>query len=817
MSRKTRKLMWSVPLIAAVAVIGALALFMTLQPNGASAQAQTVEVPGPVEGLKATAKSRNSIELTWGLPKSSDVPTGYRIDDSADNLIWKRLIDNTGNTDRSKVITDDVDTDTRRHYRVFAINEAGTGQVSNNPVTAFVAVADTFAATTPIASTLVLTLSIDPADSNTVVLNWTKPTTRGAAIVSYTAVEMVDEPMPDLSTPRTACTGGDCLQQENIAPDTTTVKHPMLITGTQHYYRVTALSESQDNIHSNVVGITLGNLSNPDAPTNVVAVPLTGGGVELYWIGPARNGGHDLAVLPIVEGRTRANSNVNWEPWLPVSVMAGAVAEAFNASISNAADGEWEYQVRVQQNNDPTESGLDKMSSWSRRSNRITVPLSDTQNRVPLAPTLTAEDLVVETRREQGIGLTWTFDTSADTTDLNTPSNYRIDRSKDGLTWSVAQRDTVTLKQWNDKGSGGLTEGVPWHYRLFPLNGSTYGQADYDMRDVRAADIPASSLVFSLTAAGISQTAIKLDWTKPAAVHDGFDIYVATLGSDGLPPITGAEGAYEELTSVAGNVTTYMHDKGLGPEQSRWYRAVATYKGDPIADGPEAIGTTLPAGNPDTGDGATGTPVDLTTEEAKDSSFTLARDRGVLLLWNAPVEKGKFPHDVYTVQRKVNDGDWETIEEYTDSDATHYTDEEEPAEDEQRAYRVRSRSVKGQSDWSNVADYPPMASMAELGMPGNTMSLMAGSPDDNDPGAIKLTWEAGANATTHTVAGVLRNADGTFDTSAAIWMTDVASPLEVEMGDRPAGTYIFGVVAGLIDGTDQEWSDWARATVAYPQ
>ena len=33
MSRKTRKLMWSVPLIAAVAVIGALAAFMTLTPG----------------------------------------------------------------------------------------------------------------------------------------------------------------------------------------------------------------------------------------------------------------------------------------------------------------------------------------------------------------------------------------------------------------------------------------------------------------------------------------------------------------------------------------------------------------------------------------------------------------------------------------------------------------------------------------------------------------------------------------------------------------------------------------------------------------
>ena len=194
-------------------------------------------------------------------------------------------------------------------------------------------------------------------------------------------------------------------------------------------------------------------------------------------------------------------------------------------------------------------------------------------------------------------------------------------------------------------------------------------------------------------------------------------------------------------------------------------------------------------------------------------------DRGVLLLWNKPVEAGKFIHTSFlSFSERWTPAIGKPSRKTPRPRYTHYTDEEEPVAGEQRAYRVRSRSVKGQSAWSNVALLPadgrrrPM-----LGMPGNAMSLMAGPTDDNDPAAIKLTWEAGANATTHTVAGVLRNADGTFDTSAAIWMTDVSSPLIVEIGDRPAGTYIFGVVAGLIDGTDREWSDWARATVAYPQ
>ena len=70
MSRKTRKLIWSAPLVAVLAVAGALAMFVALAPSGA--QAQEVMVPGAVTDLEATANSRSSIELTW------EAPTGGR-------------------------------------------------------------------------------------------------------------------------------------------------------------------------------------------------------------------------------------------------------------------------------------------------------------------------------------------------------------------------------------------------------------------------------------------------------------------------------------------------------------------------------------------------------------------------------------------------------------------------------------------------------------------------------------------------------------------------------------------------------------------
>ena len=79
MSRKTRKLMWSVPLIAAVAVVGALAAFGALGLGNVFAN----ELPDNPQNLKVTAASGNAgratLMLTWEAP-ASGAPDMYRID-----------------------------------------------------------------------------------------------------------------------------------------------------------------------------------------------------------------------------------------------------------------------------------------------------------------------------------------------------------------------------------------------------------------------------------------------------------------------------------------------------------------------------------------------------------------------------------------------------------------------------------------------------------------------------------------------------------------------------------------------------------------
>ena len=128
MSRKTRKLMWSVPLIAAVAVIGALVIFVAQTPNGT--QAHDLDLPGIVTGVMAEADGRDTIDLTWKAPASGGAPDYYRIDRSDDGDNWMRLVqmhtDGLSYTDMMGLKPNKT-----YHYRVFAMNSAGTGPSSD--------------------------------------------------------------------------------------------------------------------------------------------------------------------------------------------------------------------------------------------------------------------------------------------------------------------------------------------------------------------------------------------------------------------------------------------------------------------------------------------------------------------------------------------------------------------------------------------------------------------------------------------------------------------------------------------------------------
>ena len=142
----------------------------------------TATAPGALTGLTATADGQTEIDLSWTAPSDdggADI-TGYRIEVSEDSSTWSDLVPNTNTTGTSYSHTG-LDAESTRHYRVSAINSAGTGPASDTDSV-------TTAAATKPGKPTGLTAT---ADGQTEVdLSWTAPSDDGGADITGYHIEV---------------------------------------------------------------------------------------------------------------------------------------------------------------------------------------------------------------------------------------------------------------------------------------------------------------------------------------------------------------------------------------------------------------------------------------------------------------------------------------------------------------------------------------------------------------------------------------------------------------------------------------------------
>ena len=105
-------------------------------PASNTDNATTVNAPGAPSGLAATADGEAEIDLSWRQPSSDGGSrvTGYRIEVSEDGSGWSVLEADTGSS-RTSYTHQGLTGGSTRHYRVSAINSAGTGPPSNTAAT----------------------------------------------------------------------------------------------------------------------------------------------------------------------------------------------------------------------------------------------------------------------------------------------------------------------------------------------------------------------------------------------------------------------------------------------------------------------------------------------------------------------------------------------------------------------------------------------------------------------------------------------------------------------------------------------------------
>lgn len=89
--------------------------------------------PGAPTNLMATANGQTRIDLSWSVPTNDGgaAITGYRIEVSTDGSSWVNLVANTNSTATRRSHTG-LTAGSTRHYRVSAINSAGTGPPSSS-------------------------------------------------------------------------------------------------------------------------------------------------------------------------------------------------------------------------------------------------------------------------------------------------------------------------------------------------------------------------------------------------------------------------------------------------------------------------------------------------------------------------------------------------------------------------------------------------------------------------------------------------------------------------------------------------------------
>ena len=759
MSRKTRKLMWAVPLMAVVAAIGALALFVAQTPNPALAH----DPPGVVVNLTGEADGTNQINLSWDAPTTGGMVDSYRIDRSSDGNVW--MTHKTGITATEYEDTM-LDAGKPYYYRVFAVNSAGTGPVSQDYTV------QTDAAAVP---SEVLRLTARAVDQNQINLEWEAPAKIGGTPITKYSIHFASGTgtIPVAGTaPAATATDPDVIDVP--VADGTTYEHKKLTAGTRYRYVVYAHNAiGNATVASNIAGATTAALVKPGPPTHVTAVQTGDRDFSLYWYAPTNTGGAPITGYKVeVQANGRGDYEATDHGTAAVSgVDATARTLSADATITIDADDGATTPVAItrvrfrvtSQTGDANASPSTLLESTGTVSGLMTLldgttgsPATQLARTVPSAPTFATGD--ADRNPKGNVELEWTapaIDGDDTTTDGEAPGSiggYRIDVSDDGVAWRPLinhTRKTSTKYEYVDE------EKKVREYRIFAWHAQHLGPAQSDAvaSALDTADVEDPGHVSSFTATAVGPTQIDLAWSKPAsdgnapivryqidgvrAAADGTfaEFATVTTPANALPTASMSDGVVLAVVTTPG----YSHMK-LKAGETWQYRVLA------ITDDSSDTGNIRwsPPGTAETRKATTHqedmpeAPEMLVAELAKNRNVG---QPGVLLLWNAPDNPAGAELAGYRVQWMKDGGAWQTLKANTETTDTNYTHAVNLEADEMRGYRVAAISTnKKVSGWSNPA-YIPVAAH-DPGMPTNvTAEKVAAMPTSQ----IKVSWSAPAS------------------------------------------------------------------------
>ena len=506
--------------------------------------------PGAPTGLRAMADGPSRIRLDWTAPRyTGGAPlTGYMVEVSENaGRSWSVLVAVTRSTTHSHT---GLPARSTRHYRVSALNQAGTGRPSG------VARATT-GSTVPGRP---LALSATAAGAARIDLSWNAPTDDGGDRITGYRIQV---------------SGDRGLTWAPLATTTslsTTYTHRNLEPATTYHYRVAALNGAGAGPFSVPAG-AITDPAAPGAPRNLMATAVSHSRIDLQWDPPSDDGGALISGYRIEVSEDRRRT------WTLLARRGAHTTSYSHTSLPPNTTRHYRvYAVNAAGGGQP--SGV----VWATTA-------ADT----PGPPT----GLEATADGTSRIDLTWTAPSNTGGVPL---IGYRIEVSENaGRSWTDLVEKTRTAA--TTYSHTGLTAGSTRHYRVSAINPVGTGRPSGVSRATTESSVPGRPTALDATAGSTSR--IDLSWTAPD--HDGgerirgYRIEVSENG--GL--------SWSDLVANTNSArTTYAHT-GLDPATTRHYRVSAINSvgvGDPSAVASGMTDATVP----DAPTGLVATAIDAT-------------------------------------------------------------------------------------------------------------------------------------------------------------------------------------------------------------
>ena len=261
------------------------------------------QAPGAPTGLTARAVGTSRIDLSWSAPRNTGgAPIlGYRIEASDDGgRNWNIIIRRNTNSKTTTASDVTLQPATTRHYRVAAINTAGTGPFSNTARA-------TTEATVPGTPR---SLDANADGTSRIELSWREPTSDGGSRITGYRIEVSED---------VGATWDNLVA--NSHNTRTTYVHTGLEPATRRHYRVSAINRIGVGRVSRVAS-AITDATVPDAPTGLTATAVTSTQIDLFWLAPAYDGG-----APVTGYRIEVSENGT--AWTDLVVNTGSRATTF--------------------------------------------------------------------------------------------------------------------------------------------------------------------------------------------------------------------------------------------------------------------------------------------------------------------------------------------------------------------------------------------------------------------------------------------------------------------------------------------------------